>query len=578
MDHRRAGSPLLLLALLLPSCFLVALLLAGCGSVAHAAPRPVFAFPAAAKVQASSRSHPRHERLRVALDAAAARVGQALAAMVAAAAVDPASSDDAPASTRTPLAAAAREDCAELLEEALALLAGAGAAARDDALTWLSAALTNHDTCADGLAEAGAVAPGCGAPHHAHAHLAAARAAVRDSLAMYDASTAVDTAATRTARPGTTEDGCHCNNETRREGVCGFPRWLPARDRRLLLTPAASLAASADIVVAKDGTGTHATITDAVKAAPECSERRTVILVKAGRYEENVKVGMRKTNLVFVGDGKGVTVVAGTRSVADRNYTTFRTATFAASGFGFMMRDMTVENASGPARHQAVALRVSADRAVVHRCAVAGYQDTLYAHSNRQFYRDCDVYGTVDAVFGNAAAVLQRCTLWARAPLSSQKNTVTAQNRNESCQRTGIVLHACRLLPAPDLLAAPSPSPALSPSPAPAQEQEQRAATYLGRPWRPYSRVVVMMSYIGAHVAPRGWLEWNASAYALDTLYYGEYMNYGPGAGVAGRVRWPGHRVINDTEEAERFTVARFIAGASWLPATGVSFVPGLSL
>lgn len=322
MDHRRAGSSLVQVVLL------HALLLAGCGSLAHAAPRPVLAFPAAAaaaRVQASSRSHPRHERLRVALDTAAARVGQALAAM---AAVDPTSSDDAHAAPTTPLAATAREDCAELLEEVLALLGGAGAAARDDALTWLSAALTNHDTCADGLSEA-AVGHGHAAHHHARAHLAAARAAVRDSLTMYDASTARgDTAATRAAAAGTTEDGCRCKNGMGRVGVCGFPRWLPARDRRLLLTPAASLAASADIVVAKDGTGTHATITDAVRAAPECSERRTVIHVKAGRYEENVKVGMRKTNLVFVGDGKGVTVVAGTRSVADRNYTTFRTATF----------------------------------------------------------------------------------------------------------------------------------------------------------------------------------------------------------------------------------------------------------
>lgn len=116
-------------------------------------------------------------------------------------------------------------------------------------------------------------------------------------------------------------------NETKRRGPCGFPRWQPARDRRLLLAPAAALAASADIVVAKDGTGTHASIADAVKAAPECSERRTVIHVKEGRYDENVKVGMKKTNLLFVGDGKGVTVVAGNRSVAD-NYTTFRTATF----------------------------------------------------------------------------------------------------------------------------------------------------------------------------------------------------------------------------------------------------------
>uniref|UniRef100_J3LBW4 Pectinesterase n=1 Tax=Oryza brachyantha TaxID=4533 RepID=J3LBW4_ORYBR len=209
-----------------------------------------------------------------------------------------------------------------------------------------------------------------------------------------------------------------------------FPRWLTARDRRLLLGPAEPLVENADLVVAKDGTGTHRTISDAVKAAPERSERRTVIHVKAGRYDENVKVGRKKTNLVFVGDGKGVTVVSGGRSVAD-NYTTFHTATFAASGRGFMMRDMTVENWAGPAKHQAVALR--------------------------------------------------------------------------------------------------------------------------------------------------GWLAWNAT-FALDTLYYGEYMNYGPGAGVAGRVAWPGHRVINDSAEAERFTVARFISGASWLPATGVSFLSGLSL
>ncbi|CAN6243995.1 unnamed protein product [Urochloa humidicola] len=570
MVHRHAASHLLLL---LP------LLLAGCCSSAHAFPA------AAARAKETSRSHAHHERLRVALDAAAARVGRALAAMTAAtAAVAPESSGDASAwATTTPLAAAAREDCAELLEEALALLTGAGAAAapaRHDALTWLSAALTNHDTCADGLAEAGhGHGHVHGAPHHAHL-VASSRTTVRDTLAMYAASAA-------TAMQTADDAGVGTKNETKRD-ICGFPRWEPARDRRLLLSPVAeSLAATADIVVAKDGTGTHATIADAVRAAPECSERRTVIYVKAGRYEENVKVGMRKTNLVFVGDGKGVTIVAGNRSVADGNCTTFRTATFAASGFGFMMRDMTVENVAGPSRHQAVALRVSADRAVVHRCAVAGYQDTLYAHSNRQFYRDCNVHGTVDAVFGNAAAVLQRCTLWARAPLPGQKNTVTAQNRNEPRQRTGIVLHACRLLPALDLLAvaaAPSPSPApapataaLVPAPAPEQERRARAATYLGRPWRPYSRVVVMMSYIGAHVAPRGWLEWT-NASALDTVYYGEYMNYGPGAGLAGRVAWPGHRVINDTAEAERFTVAEFIAGASWLPATGVSFVAGLEL
>lgn len=311
MDHLLLARRLGALLLVILSC--LALILAGCSSSssAHAAPpRPVSAFPAAAAAAKAHHAVARHERLRVALDAAAARVGEALGAL---AAVTPTSSSS------SPLAAAAREDCAELLDEALQLLAGARApgAAHGDALTWLSAALTNHDTCADGLAEAGAPL---------HARVAAARGVVRDTLAAMHAS--ASTAAAAEAGTTAAEERRRSRNETRRQqGQCGFPRWRPARDRRLLLAPAASLAGAADIVVAKDGTGTHATIADAVRAAPECSERRTVIHVKAGQYEENVKVGMKKTNLVFVGDGKGVTVVAGNRSVAD-NYTTFRTATF----------------------------------------------------------------------------------------------------------------------------------------------------------------------------------------------------------------------------------------------------------
>lgn len=91
-----------------------------------------------------------------------------------------------------------------------------------------------------------------------------------------------------------------------------------------------------------------------------------------------------------------------------------------------------------------------------------------------------------------------------------------------------------------------------------------------------YSRTVYMMSYIDGHVHPRGWLEWNAT-FALDTLYYGEYMNDGPGAAVGQRVNWPGYRVIKSASEASKFTVAKFIYGSSWLPSTGVAFLAGLS-
>lgn len=221
---------------------------------------------------------------------------------------------------------------------------------------------------------------------------------------------------------------------------------------------------------------------------------------------------------------------------------------------------MTFENRAGPAKHQAVALRIGADHAVVYHCNVIGYQDTLYVHSQRQFYREVDVYGTVDFIFGNAAVVFQKCNLFARKPMSSQKNTITAQNRKDPNQNTGISIHNCQILPASDLVPVKSSYP-----------------TYLGRPWKLYSRTVYLLSYMGDHINPAGWLEWDGN-FALDTLYYGEYMNSGPGAAVGKRVRWPGYRVITSPVEASKFTVGQFIFGSSWLPSTGVAFVAGLTV
>lgn len=231
----------------------------------------------------------------------------------------------------------------------------------------------------------------------------------------------------------------------------------------------------------------------------------------------------------------------------------------AATGAGFIARDMTFENYAGPKKHQAVALRVGADHSVVYRCQIIGYQDSLYVHSQRQFYRECDIYGTVDFIFGNAAVVLQSCNIYARKPMESQKVTITAQNRKDPNQNTGISIHSCKLLADNDLKAS-----------------KGSFQTFLGRPWKMYSRTVYLLSYMGDHIDPQGWLEWDGT-FALDTLYYGEYMNYGPGAAIGKRVKWPGYRVITSAIEASRFTVAKFIYGSSWLPSTGVAFLAGLS-
>lgn len=84
-----------------------------------------------------------------------------------------------------------------------------------------------------------------------------------------------------------------------------------------------------------------------------------------------------------------------------------------------------------------------------------------------------------------------------------------------------------------------------------------------------------MQSYIGDHIVPAGWSVWSGD-FGLKTLYYGEYINRGPGAGTSKRVNWPGYHVITSAEEAKQYTVAELIQGGFWLKSSGVAYTEGL--
>ncbi|KAI5569829.1 hypothetical protein BDE02_12G103100 [Populus trichocarpa] len=395
-----------------------------------------------------------------------------------------------------------------------------------DAQTWLSTALTNLETCKAGFKDFGVSDFMLPLMSNNVSKL------IRNSLALKDNASSNP--------PQTYNDG--------------FPSWVKPGDRKLLLASSST----SNLVVAQDGSGNHRTIKAALDAAAKRSgSGRFVIRIKSGVYRENLDIGKNLKNIMLVGDGLKNTIITGSRSVGGGS-TTFNSATVAVTGGGFIARGITFRNTAGPQNHQAVALRSGADLSVFYRCGFEGYQDTLYVHSQRQFYKECDIYGTVDFIFGNAAVVLQNCMIYARRPMDKQKNVVTAQGRTDANQNTGISIHNSRVMASSDL------RPVLS-----------SFKTFLGRPWKEYSRTVFLQTYLDSLVDAAGWLEWDGN-FALNTLYYGEYRNSGPGASTSGRVKWRGYRVITSATEASRFTVANFIAGRSWLPATGVPFSSGL--
>ncbi|TVU21181.1 hypothetical protein EJB05_30805, partial [Eragrostis curvula] len=423
----------------------------------------------------------------------------------------------------------------------------------DHVMTVLSAAMTNQYTCLDGFAyqNGGEVRKYMEPALHHVSRMVSNSLAMAKKLpgAAASPSSSLSSAAMETEETTVRRQPFMGYGQM----VKGFPRWVRPGDRRLLQAPASGV--TADAVVAKDGSGNFTTVSAAVAAAPTNSKKRYVIYIKAGAYLENVEVGKKHTNLMFMGDGIGKTVIKASRNVVDGS-TTFRSATVAVVGNNFLARDLTIENGAGPSKHQAVALRVGADLSAFYRCSFVGYQDTLYVHSLRQFFRDCDVYGTIDFIFGNAAVVLQGCNLYARKPLPNQHNIFTAQGREDPNQNTGISVQRCKVAAASDLAAG-------------------QTKTYLGRPWKQYSRTVFLQSELDSLIDPAGWLEWDGN-FALDTLYYGEYMNTGAGAGTSGRVKWKGYRVITSAAEASTFTVGSFIDGDVWLAGTSIPFTTGL--
>ncbi|CAN8237274.1 unnamed protein product [Cochlearia groenlandica] len=301
------------------------------------------------------------------------------------------------------------------------------------------------------------------------------------------------------------------------------------------------------------------TITEAVAAAPNHTlpeDGYFVIYAREGLYEEYIIISNKKRNIMLIGDGINKTIITGNHSFVD-GWTTYNSSTFAVVGDRFVAVDVTFRNTAGPEKHQAVAVRNNADGSTFYRCSFEGYQDTLYVHSLRQFYRECDIYGTIDFIFGNAAAVFQNCKIYARKPMAHQKNAVTAHGRTDPNQKTGISIINCTIGAAPDLAADPNST-----------------MTFLGRPWKPYSRTVYIQSYMSDVVQPVGWLEWDGTT-GLDTISYGEYNNFGPGANTSMRVQWSGYSLLN-LAQAMNFTVYNFTMGDTWLPYTDIPFYGGL--
>lgn len=220
-----------------------------------------------------------------------------------------------------------------------------------------------------------------------------------------------------------------------------------------------------------------------------------------------------------------------------------------------MASGLTIQNTAGPNAHQAVAFRSDSDLSIIHNCEFIGNQDTLYAHSLRQFYNSCRILGNVDFIFGNSASIFLNCHILVRPrqlnPRLGDDNPITAHGRTDPAQSTGFVFQNCLVNGTEEFMSLYYANPKVH-------------RTFLGRPWKEYSRTIFIHCDLEALVSSSGWMPWSGD-FGLKTLYYGEFENFGIGSNSSERVRWSNQI---PAEYVFSYSVQNFIQGNEWIPSS----------
>ena len=235
------------------------------------------------------------------------------------------------------------------------------------------------------------------------------------------------------------------------------------------------------LYVAADGTGDYWSIQRAIDVAPATG---AVISVAPGTYRERLRITKPGMRIRSPYDDASRTVVVFDASAGTAG-ATLKSATVEVQASDFLAENLTFANDWNathpqlPQGSQAVALKVTGDRAVFRNVRVLGNQDTLYVGSAdcegpngrpctpaRAYFERCHVEGNVDFVFGDGKAFFEDCTIHSTP---HPVGFVTAQGKHYLEQDSAFVFHRCRLTAEPGV-----------------------RGVFLGRPWRDFASVVFL--------------------------------------------------------------------------------------
>ena len=239
-----------------------------------------------------------------------------------------------------------------------------------------------------------------------------------------------------------------------------------------------------DYIVSKAGEGDFQTVQEAFNAVPECSPTQVTIYIRKGIYKEKIVLPEKKINVLIYGEQSDSTIITyddfSGRIVNGDTLTTHNSCSFRIVADNFKAENLTFENSAGRVG-QAVAVEVNSDKVSFVNCRFIGNQDTYYTNSlGRIYMKDCYIEGTTDFIFGKSITVFEDCTIH-----SKKHSYVTAASTPQG-YKYGYVFLNCTFTADSGI-----------------------TKVYLGRPWRDYARVVLIDCYMGSHIRPEGWHNWD---------------------------------------------------------------------
>ena len=295
---------------------------------------------------------------------------------------------------------------------------------------------------------------------------------------------------------------------------------------------------STTITVAQDGSGNYKTVQEALNAVPANNNKSVVIYIRNGVYYEKLRLDSTKNFVTLIGEDKFKTILTyndhtGKLSPNGDSINTRTSWSFKIKADNFTAKDITFQNDAGFNAGQAVAVESDGDKAQFINCRFIGNQDVLFTNSDksRQYYENCYIEGTTDFIFGPSTVWFEKCQI------HSKKNSHVTAASTPKEKEFGYIFNECVLTGDTSL-----------------------HNVSLGRPWRPYAQVLYIHCYIGEHIKPEGWSNWNNTD-NYKTTRYAEYKNYGPSADPTKRVEWS--KQLTD-EEVKKYTIANVLNG--WNP------------